>query len=79
MRDQSAICRDQQHGGRIRNAGYVPIFRPEVIARSKLDLDVKDVAAPRVDSGIDAGTSVDTGRPTSGSNAGFDLGASVGS
>jgi hypothetical protein len=64
---------------RIRNAGYVPIFRPEIIARSKLDLDVKDVAAPRVDSGIDAGTSVDTGRPTSGSNAGIDLGASVGS
>jgi hypothetical protein len=64
---------------RIRNAGYVPIFRPRVAAKSKLDLDINDVAAPRVDSDIDAGKNADVGRPTAGFNAGIDLGASAGS
>jgi hypothetical protein len=44
---------------RIRTAGYVPLIRPQVHTRSKLDLEVGNGTAPAVNSDVDAATRID--------------------
>jgi hypothetical protein len=62
---------------RIRAAGYVPLFQPQVHAASKLDLDVGAGNTPSINSDINATTGVDANPPIDNRSGSVDVGGSA--